>query len=1013
MTALWWLLAGSALVVRPFGASALTWSVSPTNTGLCSMADPNCTTIQSAISGASAGDLITVFPGTYTETAAVPSPPACGGDTVGLYIATNGLTIQGVDSGGAPITNPALVQATVNTISNLCFGPDGMLVTGDNVTIAGIRVGTNTGGQNKTIEIWGDNFTLENCDLADVQGSIYIQDPASTATTSHVQTYTIRGNIFENALSLDINNGAGLSGPASGRNITGNIFKNLATTLNSEPWPSISFTGSGTGVPWFVNSVGGAVISGNTFSNSAPDGQQIRVRGTYDNTQFDWATYWTANTFNKAAVVGASPPAVVETYSYPNSYGTFNNVRRIGAVIQGEVDHAQANDTVLVAAGNYAENVVIATTGLNLAGAGQGLSTVVPATSSPNPCTGSSLCGGAASNIILVQADNVSIHDFTLDGDNPNLTSGIVRDGADLDARNGVITDYRVADVHNLNVYNTTVQNVYLRGIYSSSATSGNTFSFSSNTVHNVQGDYSSIGMFAFAASGTMADNTVSDANDAISANWSQGIYFLNNTVTNSGSGVHTDNSGGSGSFFADQIEGNKISNCMAGGYGIFTFAPYISPSVRSNTISGCDVGLTASGGGGVLTTFADNVVDGMNRPGSVGVYVTTSEFGWGSANVNATFIGNLIQNTADGFQLQDKTCSVTSTQGCKTNSDCPAHETCTLGYTLTVNASCNRIADNGTGILTEALANPAGVVFSLAGNGNVIAGNGIGVDGSALPAGPALGVQDNFWGCAAGPGNPGCDTVIGNVDFAPVAAVAPTCAYCSADSECDDNLRCNGVEACDPNNHVCQTVLPAVNCSGLNDSCNVGTCIDPAGTCQAEPKTNGTTCGGGDSCQNGTCTGGFTLSLATVRLQRNTARIARYNNGSVSVLGVVNDEDTGGQLATNLVHGGVTVEVHDNVHFHTTINLTRCVQRGTRTIVCNDRTTRTSATFTKLPYYTASFGLLYKMSVSRTKLATADTGPGPLSGPVAVVLHQTGVDRPDSVNNCQAQGTSRMICRN
>ena len=69
-------------------------------------------------------------------------PRACA-LIAGLYIAINSITIQGVDNDGVtPITNAAGVLATVNTISNLCFGPDGILCLGDNVTIAGLRIGT-------------------------------------------------------------------------------------------------------------------------------------------------------------------------------------------------------------------------------------------------------------------------------------------------------------------------------------------------------------------------------------------------------------------------------------------------------------------------------------------------------------------------------------------------------------------------------------------------------------------------------------------------------------------------------------------------------------------------------------------------------------------------------------------------------------------------------------------------------------------------------------------------------
>ena len=116
-----------------------------------------------------------------------------------------------------------------------------------------------------------------------------------------------------------------------------------------------------------------------------------------------------------------------------------------------------------------------------------------------------------------------------------------------------------------------------------------------------------------------MANNTVSYANDAISANHSTGIQFLNNTVTHSGSGVHTDNAGDGGGV-ADVIEGNTVSDCATGGYGVWVFVPYLAPTVNRNTVSGCAVGLSAWGQGAAVTTnFTNNTVDGLGLAGSYG----------------------------------------------------------------------------------------------------------------------------------------------------------------------------------------------------------------------------------------------------------------------------------------------------------------------------------------------------------------------------------------------------------
>jgi len=674
------------------------------------------------------------------------------------------------------------------------------------------------------------------------------------------------------------------------------------------------------------------------------------------------------------------------------------------ATIQHAIDVACTPSTVHVAAGTYQENVVV-TKGVELSGAGQGNSIIEPAVSNANPCTGSSLCGGTASNIVLVQASNVTIHDFTLDGDNPGLTSGIVRNGADVDARNGVITNYGVGDFQNLEVYNLTVQNIYLRGIYGAYNSSG-TFNFHNNIVDNVMGDYYSIAIFGFLGGGTVANNTVSNANDAIAANWSHGTQFLDNVVTNSASGVHTDNSAGSGGS-GDLIQGNQVSNCAPDGFGIWTFVPYVAPQVTGNTVTNCAVGLAAAGQGSV--TFTDNTVDGSGAAGSVGAYVTTSQFGYGIGDVNASFTGNLLSNNDQGFFVQDKVCSANSTTGCQLDSDCPNYatgETCLIGSTATVNATCNRIADNTTdGILTEALDNPSVVVF----NSNSITGNTPGADASAVPAG-SINAQGNWWGCVAGPGNPGCDSVTAGVDYSSFTTSVPACVSCNADSDCSDGLACTGSDSCNLSTHMCQTGMP-VDCSSLTNECSTGICVEPTGTCVADLSPDGSLCvNGGGTCQSGVCTSVYSLTLNYARLRRDSS--IRRDNGVASVKGLVNDNDTGGELANDLVNGFVSVEIKDDGNFDVTVPLSSCAVNHYGTVRCRDRATRISARFRA---WRVKGPLLYRMTLRQGALPDTVTGMAQPTGPVTVTLHQGSVDRTDVIGDidaCVAAGQHALRCR-
>jgi hypothetical protein len=393
--------------------------------------------------------------------------------------------------------------------------------------------------------------------------------------------------------------------------------------------------------------------------------------------------------------------------------------------IQAAIAAASSGATITIGKGNYYENVVVNKPVTLL---GSGVETVIyPATSNP-VCSGGSLCGGSASNIILVEASTVTIESLRLEGANPNLTGGVLVGGASINARNGIITNHEAGTYNNLTISKVKVSDVYLRGIY---ASSGGTFNLNHDTVENVQGEGASIAMFNFGGSGVMESNKVTNANDAISANYSTGTQFLTNVITKSGSGIHTDNNGESGS--ADLIKGNTVRECKVNGYGIFVFVPYVSATVESNKISGCSVGLAAYGGAvsGQGPTFTSNSVNGTGAATTgttYGAYLTTDQLGYAYGNLTAT----LTHNTLSHFNTGMFVTQTNPTPGQ------PA------GGQATITASPE----------------------------NSFLANGTGADGEP---GTIVNAANDWWGCTKGPNMGGaCNTALGTVTYTPFLIAKP-----------------------------------------------------------------------------------------------------------------------------------------------------------------------------------------------------------------------------------------------
>ncbi len=321
------------------------------------------------------------------------------------------------------------------------------------------------------------------------------------------------------------------------------------------------------------------------------------------------------------------------------------------ATIQHAINVAPAGATIHVDAGTYAENVLVNKT-LTIQGADKNVVIVHPATNGYFCGTPSSVCAGSV-NVFTVRAHDVMITGVTVDGDNPLIGGGFASNGADINARNGIITDHGAGTWNNMQIVGNIIKNIYLRGIYASSSGS---FTITGNTVENVKGEAASIAIMQWAGTGTIANNTINDVNDGIAANHSKGAVYYGNTVTNAGSGIHTDNNGSSGGV-ADHIYENTVSNGKTNSYGIFVFAPYRAVTVERNTINNVDVGFANTGHyADVTVTFNANTIDGMGRAGSTGIYQTTEIWGYDNKDVKGVYNNNFVRNVADAFYIDHLT---------------------------------------------------------------------------------------------------------------------------------------------------------------------------------------------------------------------------------------------------------------------------------------------------------------------------------------------------------------------
>ncbi len=197
-------------------------------------------------------------------------------------------------------------------------------------------------------------------------------------------------------------------------------------------------------------------------------------------------------------------------------------------------------------------------------------------------------------------------------------------------------------------------------------------------------------------------------------------------------------------------------------------------------TITGCTIT-----GAGQTPLIAQNGIQVGFGAGPVSISGNNVSGNFYTGNpANGTGAGVLVfsskSNTVQGNTIESSNTGVDIEGGDGVTCD-PEDST---GNTVT----CNRIADNGTGVLTDEQSNS----FS----SNAIVGNDTGADGSLLTSG-SLDAKNNWWGCATGPNTGSCDTTVPPVDFSSFETGPPLCVSCTQNSDCNNGDSCSVTDTC------------------------------------------------------------------------------------------------------------------------------------------------------------------------------------------------------------------------
>lgn len=691
----------------------------------CDANVPAYSTINAAVAAAGAGYTIRVCSGDYNEAATV-------------NLAHDNLTIAGVNVSGVPNVNV--------TGSGPIF-----TVTGANLTVTGLQF-------TKTDSVSG-------------QTVFQIQAPGFKAlnNTFTATTPWTNGGGEPNIVFVTLGGGTGWE-------ISGNTISDFSHAAY------FNRIGSGDAVEGIVSNntvnrtrgfgVEGAIVefTNNTFETCAECKRDINLLNAA--LSQDYLDYYADRLalsqgnnnafvdvhFTPEADSGRADTYVATTGSDTNA-GTatspFASIQQAiyDSSLTGKVTGTLPGGTVHVAAGTYVENINVSR-GLTILGpnAGKNPNTT---TRSPEAILMSSASDPTYAGfvrVVTLGARDITVDGLTIDGDNPNLTSGVVRNGADIDAGYGFygpgLSDTRATVVNNI------VKNMGEFGMWLS--------------------EYGSPNADARTVNSTVENNFVGNVSGGT---YGQGIRIdrgaftnvRNNVVRRASQGIVLESFMASGVIPAtSEISNNKIT---ASGYGIrfnhnYTGNGYI---IANNDITSyVQAGSSATRFDGIRLESITGTV-AVSVTGNTIIPDRTSLLAAGYTRVDGIFITNTF-TTSPNISITNNRIS-NALRGI-------AH---TVPAVPTV--TCNALYGNNIGVFVGTDLgydnDPSTATLGINLSNNSFRNNtsfGVQNDGTS----PMTNAESNFWGAADGPSGQGPgsgDAVSTDVDFASFLTAESGCA--------------------------------------------------------------------------------------------------------------------------------------------------------------------------------------------------------------------------------------------